>query len=112
MVRGTKVPFSWRDLRCFVGSYARPELPRRDADRLRQCLARCGPTPRGRLELIEQSGLSAQVHDRGGEREVRFDRQSEPALLPVWWSGKLQVVRWGKRDHCERKLTPTGWGWR
>jgi hypothetical protein len=35
-----------------------------------------------------------------------------PALLPVWWDGRLQIIRWGNRDRRERKLPPTGWTWR
>ena len=64
------------------------------------------------VELVEAHGLSARVHDRGGEREVRFDWRAVPALLPVWWNGKLQVVRWGNRDRVERKLPTTGWTWK
>lgn len=60
--------------------------------------------------VVEQ--LAARVHTRGGEREVRFDWRAVPALLPVWWGGRLQVVRWGNRDRGERRLPPTGWTWR
>jgi hypothetical protein len=56
--------------------------------------------------------LAARVHTRGGEPEVRFYWRAVPALLPVWWNGRLQVVRWGNRDRAERKLPPTGWTWR
>jgi hypothetical protein len=62
--------------------------------------------------LVEPSGLSARVQGRGGEGEVRFDWQSSPALLPVWWDGWLQVVRWGNRDRAERSRPPTGWTWK
>ena len=64
------------------------------------------------VELMEEYGLSARVHDRGGEKEVRFDWRSVPAVLPVWWDGRLQVVTWGNKDRAERKLPPTGWTWR
>jgi hypothetical protein len=64
------------------------------------------------IELIEQAGLSTRVHDRGGEKEVRFYWRAVPALLPLWWNGQLQVVRWGNRDRVERKLPPTGWTWK
>jgi len=43
---------------------------------------------------------------------VRFYWRAVPALLPVWWNGRLWVVRWGNRDRDERKLPPTGWTWR
>src|SRR5262249_47784362 len=57
MVRGTKVPFSWRDLRRFVGSYARPELPRRDADQALEVM--------GELALVREAGVRG--HLRQGE---------------------------------------------
>ena len=63
------------------------------------------------LTLIDDHNLANRVHDRGGEREVRFYFQAAPTLLPVWWNGRLHVVRWGNRDRAERKLPPTGWTW-
>ncbi len=42
---------------------------------------------------------------------MRFDWRNRPALLPVWWEGKLQVLRWGNRDRSDRKLPSTGWTW-
>jgi hypothetical protein len=63
------------------------------------------------LSLIEENNLAERIHDRGGEKEVRFYWQANPTLLPVWWNGKLQVVRWGNKDRAERKLPPTGWTW-
>src|SRR5437879_3099526 len=64
------------------------------------------------LDLLETHGLSDRIHDRGGEREVRFYWRAAPALLPVWWHGRLHIVRWGNRERAERKLPPTGWTWR
>ena len=64
------------------------------------------------VELMEEYGLSARVHDRGGEKEVRFYWRANPAVLPVWWNGRLQIVKWGNKDRIERKLPPTGWTWR
>lgn len=61
------------------------------------------------LAVIERFGLDDRVHDRGGEREVRFYWMANPTLLPVWWGGKLHVVRWGNKDRAERRLPPTGW---
>jgi hypothetical protein len=75
------------------------------------CVAVALPLSELPVELIEQSGLPARVHDRGGEKEVRFYWRAVPALLPVWWNGQLEVVRWGNRDRVERKLPPTGWTW-
>src|SRR4051812_6724137 len=63
------------------------------------------------LPLPLLGGLADRVHERGGEREVRFDWRASPPLLPVWYAGRLQVVRWGNKDRAERKLPPTGWTW-
>lgn len=63
------------------------------------------------LALIEKYGLDERLHDRGGEKEVRFYWAATPTLLPVWWNGKLHVLRWGNKDRAERKLPPTGWTW-
>jgi hypothetical protein len=63
------------------------------------------------LSLIEEHGLEKRVHERGGEKEVRFYFQANPTFLPVWWNGQLRLVRWGNKDRAERKLPPTGWTW-
>src|SRR5215472_11165212 len=55
--KGEEVPFSWRDLRRFVGSYARPELPRRDADQALEVMTE--------LALIREAGVRG--HLRQGE---------------------------------------------
>ncbi|VTR95093.1 Uncharacterized protein OS=Singulisphaera acidiphila (strain ATCC BAA-1392 / DSM 18658 / VKM B-2454 / MOB10) GN=Sinac_0545 PE=4 SV=1 [Gemmata massiliana] len=60
---------------------------------------------------MEQNGLDERIHDRGGEKKVRFYWAATPTLLPVWWNGRLQIVRWGNKDRAERKLPPTGWTW-
>ena len=74
------------------------------------CSAVALPVSELPVEIVEE--LSSRVYDRCGEREVRFDwRSRRPALLPVWWNGRLQVVKWGNRDRAERKLPPTGWTW-
>jgi len=54
---------------------------------------------------------SDRLHNRGGESELRFAWRSTPPLLPVWWHGKLQIVRWGNRNRNEPRLPPTGWTW-
>lgn len=61
------------------------------------------------LLLIEQRDLQDRVHCRGGEKEVQFHWAAAPAVLPVWWGGKLHVVRWGNKDRAERKLPMTAW---
>jgi hypothetical protein len=82
-------------------------------DPRRRCPAVCTAVALPVSELPERvvNELADRVHDRGGEREVRFDWRSRPALLPVWWEGKLQVLKWGNRDRGERRLPPTGWTW-
>src|SRR6516165_1209484 len=54
--KGDGVPFSWRDLRCFVGSYARPELPRRDADQALEVM--------GELALVREAGVRGDLRQR------------------------------------------------
>ncbi|HEX4611399.1 MAG TPA: hypothetical protein VH092_24610, partial [Urbifossiella sp.] len=49
------------------------------------------------LLLIERYGLQERLHDRGGEKEVRFLWQARPTWLPVWWNGKIHVIKWGNR---------------
>src|SRR5687767_10460900 len=83
--------------------------PPPDPSNTPMCVAVALPLSELPVELIEHAGLSARVHDRGGEKEVRFYWRAVPALLPVWWGGRLQVVRWGNRDRVERKLPLTGW---
>ncbi len=64
------------------------------------------------LELIARHRLRGRVHDRGGEREVRFLYRQLPPCLPVWYEGQLRIVRWGSRRHESRVLPCTGWTWR
>ena len=67
--------------------------------------------PVSELPEIVVESLMDRVHLRGDEREVRFDWRNQPALLPVWWEGRLQVMQWGNRDRGEGKLPRTGWTW-
>ncbi len=62
-------------------------------------------------ELIERHGLGHRVHERGGEREVRFLYRDRRPRLPVWRDGRLQIVRWGNGAGRSRVLPPTGWTW-
>src|SRR6516225_8218362 len=55
--KGDEMPLSWRDLRRFVGSYARPELPRGDADQALEVM--------GELALIREP--SVRGHLRQGQ---------------------------------------------
>src|SRR5262245_26095151 len=56
--KGNEGRFSWRDLCRFVDSYARPELPRRDADNALEVM--------GELALIREPGV------RGDLRQGQF----------------------------------------
>jgi hypothetical protein len=63
------------------------------------------------VSLIERHGLADRAHDRGGEREVRFYWRAIPTLLPVWWEGQLQIVRWGNQHRSRSPLPVGGWTW-
>jgi hypothetical protein len=63
------------------------------------------------LELMERYDLERRVHDRGGEREVRFLWRHQEKVLPVWHEGQLQIVRWGCRRGDSKFLPCTGWTW-
>lgn len=62
------------------------------------------------LALTDAHGLADRVHERGGEREVRFLWPACPTVLPVWWHGRQHVVRWGTKARRGR-LPYGGWTW-
>lgn len=62
-------------------------------------------------ELIERHGLNRRVHERGGEREIRFFYRDRQPRLPIWRDGRLQIVRWGNGRMRSWVLPPTGWTW-
>src|SRR5262245_39008264 len=66
--KGDEVPFSWRDLRRFVGSYARPELPRRDAEEALEVI--------GELALIREPGVCGDL--RQGQFGSGFEELPGP----------------------------------
>jgi hypothetical protein len=61
------------------------------------------------LPLQERHGLGRRVHDRGGEKELRFLFRSRTPCLPVWHEGRLLVVRWGCGRGESRRLPVGGW---
>jgi hypothetical protein len=63
------------------------------------------------IELIARHGLERRVHERGGEREVRFLYRDRRPRLPIWREGQLQIVRWGNGWRQSRVLPRTGWTW-
>jgi hypothetical protein len=40
-------------------------------------------------ELIGRHGLERRVHERGGEREIRFLYRDRRPRLPIWRDGQL-----------------------
>src|SRR5215475_12323806 len=77
--KGDEVPFSWRDLRRFVGSYARPELPRRDAD--------CA------LEVMRELALVREAGVRGDLRQGAVASGLQELLGPLDAAGDDVLVR-------------------
>src|SRR5262249_13371045 len=77
--KGDEVPFSWRNLRRFVGSYARPELPRRDADQALEVM--------GELALVREAGVLGDL--RQGEIAVSL----QELLGPLDTAGDDVLVR-------------------
>lgn len=63
-------------------------------------------------ELIGRHRLERRLHERGGEREVRFLFRDYDPRLPVWRDGQLQIVRWGNARGRSRSLPRTGWTWK
>lgn len=60
--------------------------------------------------LFDRHQLGERVYDRGGEGEVRFLWRARPAVLPVWRSGRLELLTWGCRDR-RATLPLGGWTW-
>src|SRR5262249_11447468 len=77
--KGDEVPFSWRGLRRFVGSYARPELPRRDAEEALEVM--------GELALVREPG------DSGDLRQGEFASGLQELLGPLDAAGDDVLVR-------------------
>lgn len=63
------------------------------------------------MELIGRHELELRIHERGGEREIRFLYRDRRPRLPVWRDGRLQIVRWGNGRGQSRFLPRTGWTW-
>src|SRR5262249_52011253 len=77
--KGDEVPFSWWDLRRFVGSYARPELPRADADYALEVTRE--------LALIREPGVRGDLR----QREIAIGLQE--LLGPLGAAGDDVLVR-------------------
>ncbi len=60
------------------------------------------------VRLIEQHQMDRLVHDRGGEKEIRFMRQVRNAMLLIREDGQLKVLPWGCRNG---KLPRSGFTW-
>src|SRR5262249_31069963 len=88
--KGDEVPFSWRDLRRFVVSYARPELPRRDADQALEVM--------GELALVREAGVDGDLRQGGvasGLQELLgpLDAAGDDVLVRRQSGGRLELPR-------------------
>jgi hypothetical protein len=63
------------------------------------------------LVLLEDPDLQRRIHERGGEREIRFLFRDHTPCLPVWHNGELKLVAWGNRRGQSRRLPCTGCTW-
>src|SRR5215467_6758403 len=76
--KGDEVPFSWRDLRRFVGSYARPELSRGDAEQALEVT--------GELALVREAGVRGDLGQGEGAAALQellgpLDAASDDVLV-------------------------------
>ena len=63
------------------------------------------------VALIKKHRLDERVHERGGEKEVRFLYREVERILPILHEGQLRIVRWGTRRENSKALPYTGWTW-
>src|SRR5215475_1316737 len=89
-IKGTRVPVSWQDLRRFVGSYARPELPRRDADETLEVMAE--------LALVREAGVRGDLRQgevASGLQELLgpLDAAQDDVLVGRQPGGPLELPR-------------------
>src|SRR5262249_60011794 len=101
--KGDEVPFSWRDLRRFVGSYARPELPRRDADQALEVM--------GELALVGEAGVQGDLcQGQGAALQELFgalDAAQDDVLVGRQPGGCLELpceVVGAEAGHCRHLL--------
>ena len=85
---GDEVPFSWRDLRRFVGSYARPELSRRDADQALEVM--------GELALVRETGVRGDLRQGQGAASLQellgsLDAAGDDVLVRRQTRGRLEL---------------------
>jgi hypothetical protein len=55
--------------------------------------------------------MRPRVHERDGQREVRFSLNHGPRVLPMVHEGKVQLVRWGSEREDPTELPCTRWTW-
>jgi hypothetical protein len=58
-------------------------------------------------ELVDD--LRPRLYERGGEPEVRFLLPDRERVLPIWFDGQLQIIRWGNRRGESPSLPLTAW---
>jgi hypothetical protein len=62
------------------------------------------------LEWHPLPTLAPRWANRGGTREARFHLRHPAPVLPVWYRGELQLLRWGNRDR-RNGLPAAAWAW-
>ncbi|MFQ3652182.1 MAG: hypothetical protein SNJ75_17835 [Gemmataceae bacterium] len=62
--------------------------------------------------LIHKHGLKRRAYQRGGEEEIQFLLNDRERVLPVWYEGRLQILRWGMPRLAHSALPTTAWTWR
>ena len=58
--------------------------------------------------LHAMPSVVSRLHRRGELEEVQFHWWNSPALLPVRWDGRIQLLRWGSKSRRSR-LPMGGW---
>jgi hypothetical protein len=60
------------------------------------------------LPALYHEGLERRLYKRGGAEVFRFYFRDREPLLPVWFEGQLQLLRWGSKNR-KGVLPCTGW---
>ena len=60
-------------------------------------------------DVAEDPHLAHRLYVREGRKEMRFLAWQSPAILPVQWHGRLQIMPWGNRPRRQGGLPASGW---
>lgn len=63
------------------------------------------------LSLIEEHNLVERIHDRGGEKEVRFYWQANPTFLPRLVGRQAPNHQVGEQGPGREEIAHDGWTW-